>query len=72
MSLANQVKTRMQMAAANVDITRGEGGLTAPGAAQVPDRAALEKRYSDFYRETVSLLRRMAFRSRWCSFRRPT
>jgi len=55
-SLAEQVKTNMQFAAAGIDIRRGEGDRSAPTEAP-PDESALERRYAELFRETVALLK---------------
>jgi lysophospholipase L1-like esterase len=55
-SLAEQVKTNMQFAAAGVDIRRGEGDRPAPTVAP-SDEAQLEGRYAELFRETVALLK---------------
>jgi lysophospholipase L1-like esterase len=56
-SVAEQIKARMQLAAAGVDILRGEPNVTRPTQNLPDDHNALAKRYSDLFRETVALLK---------------
>jgi lysophospholipase L1-like esterase len=55
-SVAKDVKSRLQMAAAGVDVVRGEGSATARPSA-VSDKDELSARYAELYRETVELLK---------------
>jgi hypothetical protein len=56
-SVAEQMKSRMQLAAAGVDIGRGEPNATRPAQSLPDDRTALAGRYGELFRETVALLK---------------
>ncbi|MGE3147541.1 MAG: SGNH/GDSL hydrolase family protein [Pseudorhodoplanes sp.] len=56
-SLANQVKGRLQFAAAGVDVRRGEGEAVSRDLQPVSDIPQLSERYAALFRETVALLR---------------
>lgn len=56
-SVAERIKSRMQLAAAGIDIRQGEPNATRPAQSSPDDRAALAKRYGELFRETVALLK---------------
>ncbi|HEX9792000.1 MAG TPA: SGNH/GDSL hydrolase family protein [Kiloniellales bacterium] len=54
-SIVNKIKIRMQFAAAQIDIRRGEGATTSP-ADPTPDSQHLVDSYSELYGQAVKLL----------------
>jgi lysophospholipase L1-like esterase len=54
-TLAEEIKSEVQRAAAGVDIRRGEGAVQAPDMR--PERDRFVRRYGDLFRETVALLK---------------
>jgi lysophospholipase L1-like esterase len=55
-SVAEQIKARMQLKSAGVDIHRGEAHATRPDQ-PVTDDSRFVKRYGELFRETVALLK---------------
>jgi lysophospholipase L1-like esterase len=60
MNVAYEIKTRLQLALAGVDIRRGEGNPQVPPGAPAPAQPQsdpLQRRYSELFREAAALLR---------------
>lgn len=55
-TLAQQVKSRMQLEAAGVNVLRGEGNIITPSG-RPDDYDMLAERYGELFRETVRLVR---------------
>jgi lysophospholipase L1-like esterase len=55
--VAERIKARMQLAAAGVDIRRGEPNATKPPQGPSDDHDMLARRYGELFRETVALLK---------------
>jgi lysophospholipase L1-like esterase len=56
-SVTERIKTRMQLAAAGVDIRRGEPNPVRPAQGPPDDHDALARRYGELFHETVALLK---------------
>ena len=56
-SVAERIKSRMQLAAAGVDIRRGEPNATRPAQGLPDDHDTLARRYGELFHETVGLLK---------------
>jgi lysophospholipase L1-like esterase len=56
-SVAERIKSRMQLAAAGVDIRRGEPNATRPALGLPDDHDKLARRYGELFHETVGLLK---------------